>query len=87
MGTYVSDDMTQVKYEKGQFSGARLRAFTHIKVDGDTVVCVPEEDGELDLALWNVHVEMVKQAQANRMEFLRTVVSAATGLVDLIKPG
>ncbi len=87
VGTYVSDDMTQVKYEKGQFSGAKLRAYTHIKVDGDTLVCVPEEDGELDLALWNVHVEMVKQAQANRMEFLRTVVSAATGLVDLIKPG
>ncbi len=86
IGTYVSDDLTSVKYEKGQFTGAKMRAYTHIAVDGDTLVCVPEEEGELDLALWNVHVEMVKQAQASRIEFLRTVVSAATGLVDLIKP-
>ncbi len=87
VGTYVSDNLSEVQYDKGKFTGAKMRAYTHVKVDGDTLVCVPEEDGELDLALWNVHLEMVKQAQANRMEFLRTVVSAATGLVDLIKPG
>jgi hypothetical protein len=38
------------------------------------------------MELWKVHTDMVQQAQANRMEFLRTVVSAASGLVNLIKP-
>jgi hypothetical protein len=62
--TYVSDNINEVKYEGGKFQGAALRAVTRMKIDGDTLVCIPEQDGEV----------------------LRTVVSAATGLTNLIKP-
>jgi hypothetical protein len=84
--TYMSNDIDEVKYENGKFQGASLRAVTRMKMDGDTLVCIPEQAGEVDMELWKVHTDMVQQAQANRMEFLRTVVSAASGLVNLIKP-
>lgn len=86
VSTYVSDDMSQVKYEAGRFSGARLRALTRIEIDGDSLICVPETEGEVDTALWKIHMDMVQQAQLSRAELLKTVVSAATGLVDLLKP-
>jgi hypothetical protein len=86
VATYVSDDMSQVKYEAGRFSGARLRALTRIEIDGDSLICVPEAEGEVDAALWKIHMDMVQQAQVSRAELLKTVVSAATGLVDLLKP-
>jgi hypothetical protein len=86
VSTYVSDDMSQVKYEAGRFSGARLRALTRIEIDGDSLICVPEAEGEVDAALWKIHMDMVQQAQVSRAELLKTVVSAATGLVDLLKP-
>ena len=84
--TYVSEEMSQVSYERGEFSGAKLRALTRIEIDGDTLLCVPEQDGEVDTGLWEVHKDMVQQAQASRAELLKTVVSVATNLVDLIKP-
>ena len=87
VATYVSEDMAEVKYEKGTFTGGRLRALTHIKIDGDTMICVPEEEGEVDTALWQIHMDMVQQAQVSRAELLKTAISAATGLVNLIKPG
>ena len=86
VSTYVSDDMSQVRYEAGRFSGARLRALTRIEIDGDSLICVPEAEGEVDTALWKIHMDMVQQAQVSRAELLKTVVSAATGLVDLLKP-
>jgi Peptidase family C25 len=86
VSTYVSDDMSQVKYEAGRFSGAHLRALTRIEIDGDSLICVPETEGEVDTALWKIHMDMVQQAQVSRAELLKTVVSAATGLVDLLKP-
>jgi len=86
VSTYVSDNIAAVKYEKGQFTGARLRALTRVNIDGDTIVCVPEEDGEVDIELWNVHLQMLQQAQASRSELLKTAVSAVTGLTGLLKP-
>jgi hypothetical protein len=86
VSTYVSEDMGNVHYADGRFSGARLRALTRIEIDGDTLICVPETDGEVDTALWKIHLDMVQQAQVSRAELLKTVVSAATGLVDLLKP-
>ncbi len=86
VSTYVSDDMDSVTYRYGRFTGARLRAMTRIQIDGDTLVCVPEKEGEVDTALWKIHADMVQQAQASRTELLKTIVSAATGLGNLIKP-
>ena len=84
--TYVAEDMQSVAYENGKFSGgAQLRAMTRVSIDGDTLVCVPEKDGEVDTAVWNIHLEMVKQAQASRAELMKTLVSAATGIVNIVK--
>jgi hypothetical protein len=86
VSTYVSDNINAVKYESGKFTGARLRAVTRVNIDGDTIVCVPEEDGEVDIELWNVHLQMLQQAQASRSELIKTAVSAVTGLSGLLKP-
>jgi len=83
VSTYVSDDMTRVT--RNLAGTAKLRAFTRIKIDGDTMVCVPERGHEIDESLWAIHVDMVQQAQANRTEMIRTAVSAATGLLDALK--
>ncbi len=60
IATYISDEMDSVKFEGGKFTGARLRALTRIAIDGDTLICVPQEDGELDLDLWKIHMDMVR---------------------------
>ena len=84
--TYVSDNLSGVQYEKGAFTGADLRAVTRIGIDGDTLVCVPQKEGEVDQAVWAIHVEMVKQAQVGRAELMKTAIAAAQSLVSLIKP-
>ena len=81
--TYVSDDMTRVTKEFEQT--ANLRAYTRINLDGDTTVCVPKEASEIDKNLWSIHLDMVKQAQANRTEMIKAAVAAATGLFDALK--
>lgn len=58
-----------------------LRAFTRIRIDGDMDVIVPERDGEIDRALWELHLELVKQAQAARAETIKTLLSAAASLI------
>jgi len=83
VSTYTSDDMAQVTYAEGKFSGtAKLRAWTRIKLDGDTLVCVPEEWNE---DLWNVHTDMVEQAQAHRAEMIKAATAAAAGLFEVLK--
>jgi hypothetical protein len=71
------------KYEKGEFTNAQLRAITRISLDGDVLNVVPESGGELDRALWEVHLAMVQQAQANRAEMLKTAVSLLGSLKAL----
>jgi hypothetical protein len=84
--TYVAEDMEGITYSGGRFGGAaKLRAMTRIDADGDTQVCVPLADGELDEILWKIHSDTVQSAQANRAEMLKTMVSAATGLFDVFK--
>jgi hypothetical protein len=80
VSTYVSDEVS-ADFEKT----ARLRAVTRIKLDGDVQVCVPRQNGEIDEHLWRIHTDMVKQAQAHRDEMLKTLVSAATSLIDVLK--
>ena len=82
--TYVTEDMSAVTYANKEFiGGVKLRALTRINIDGDTLVCVPEEDGEVDTAVWGIHMEMTKQAQASRADFIKTVVQAVTSLANL----
>ncbi len=81
--TYVSQDMAQVTRDLPQT--AQLRAFTRVRIDGDTEVCVPERSGEIDDDLWSIHLDMVRQAQENRAEMIKTAASAATGLLEALK--
>lgn len=85
VSTYVADDLADVKYAEGKYNGARLRAMTRINIDGDTLVCIPEKDGEVDTVLWSIHLEMVKSAQENRAELIKTIVGAATSIVNIVK--
>ena len=64
----------------------RLRALTRIAFDGDTQICVPEKDNAIDHDLWQIHLEMVKEAQANRTQFLAAMAEMATKLVGILKP-
>jgi len=75
--TYTADNLSSIAGgEPLHTSGARLRAYTRCKLDGDTEACVPvTADGAVDQALWTLHVEMVKQAQTHRTELLKTVLS------------
>jgi hypothetical protein len=54
-------------------------------LSGDTLLCLPEQGGEIDHALWTIHADMVQRAQAHRVELLKAVTVAATGLLDVFK--
>ncbi|NBD36446.1 MAG: hypothetical protein GVY30_10685 [Chloroflexi bacterium] len=82
--TYTTDDLTAVTTQSE--GGARLRALTHIGFDGDMKVFVPEDrEGEVDRALWEVHLEMVREAQVNRAQFLQAMAEMATNLLKSLK--
>ena len=81
--TYVASDMREFFVDEGEMHGAELRAYTRISLDGDTIVCVPERDGEVDKSVLEVHEKMVRQAQEARMELMRTIVQAAASLTGL----
>jgi hypothetical protein len=86
VATYVSDNMADVVYDNGKFTGpVRLRALTRINLDGDSLVCLPETDGHVDDAVWTIHLAMVERAQAHRAEMLKSAVSAVAGLLDALK--
>ncbi|MBL8055173.1 MAG: hypothetical protein JNK29_00680 [Anaerolineales bacterium] len=83
--TYVSDNLAGVGYDTGAktFSNAKLRAYTCVALDGDTVNCMPERGGKLDADLWQAHLAMVNQAQANRAEMLKTAATLLGALKGL----
>ena len=86
VSTYSSQDPGSVRFAEQTFSGARLRLLTRIDVNGDTQMVLPEESEAVDPALWGYHMELVRQAQASRLELLKTLVSAASDLAALVKP-
>jgi len=83
--TYSASDMKSIFVEQGHLLGAQLRAYTRISLDGDTIVCLPERDGEIDREVLEIHQAAVKQAQEARAELMRTIVAAATSLFGLTK--
>ncbi len=78
--TFVSNGGSAVAVTEDVFRHAQLRAWTRIKLDGDIDVCVPQVDGQVDTALWALHVEMVKQAQAHRAEMFKMVLATVAGV-------
>jgi len=85
VSTFVSDNISDVKFENGTFTGAKLRAMTVASLDGNTVVCVPEQDGKVDDTLWKIHSDMVDKALENRVELLKTAALAIANLVPGVK--
>jgi len=85
VSTYVSDSLKDVQYVNGVFTGAELRAVTIANLDGNTVVCVPEQDGKVDDALWKIHSDIFDKALANRVELLKTAATAIASLVPGVK--
>jgi hypothetical protein len=70
----------------GRFAGtAQLRALTRVGWNGDTVVCLPEHNGELDMTVWTIHSQMVDRAQTQRAELFKAAVAAAAALLDTVK--
>jgi hypothetical protein len=63
----------------------RLRALTQIDFDGDMDIYVPEGAGGLDQELRQIHTEMVREAQANRAQFLGAIAEMATNLLKNLK--
>jgi acylphosphatase len=89
VATYTSGDLEGVKYDYGtkKLAGQlKLRALTRIAFDGDAQICVPEKEDGIDRDLWQVHLDMVKEAQANRVQFLQSMAEMATKLIEMLKP-
>lgn len=85
--TYVSNEIEGIQLDQGKLSGdLQLRAMTTIELDGDIQAVIPMRANGVDQVLWAAHVDMVKQAQANRTELIRLAMSAASGLLGAIKP-
>jgi hypothetical protein len=84
--TYVSDNMPNVQYDNGRFTGARMCAITRIGLTGDTLACVPTgTDGKVDDALWKIHCDAVDKALAGRSDAIKLATSAATSLLGILK--
>jgi hypothetical protein len=87
--TFSSSDLTTIKYDyvNNKLTGEmQLKALTRISFDGDTQIFVPEKDDAINQALWKVHLDMVKEAQANRTEFFKAMAELAIRLIDIMKP-
>ena len=86
--TFATGDLSKVTYDydtktfKGEL---QLRSLTRIAFDGDMQVVVPEKNGALDEPVWQAHVAMVREAQANRAQFLGAMAEMATRLIQLFK--
>ena len=92
LGQAASDMMTmEVKTfttsDLESLSEPQLRALTHIDFDGDMQVYVPERsEGGVNQALWQIHMEAVHEAQANRARFFQTMAELAANLLKSLRP-
>jgi hypothetical protein len=77
--TFTTDDIATVA--QGGEGRAKLRAYTRVAFDGDMQVYVPAKVGGVDEELWKIHADMVREAQANRAQFLQSMAELATNLL------
>jgi hypothetical protein len=77
--TFTTDDIATVA--QGDEGRAKLRAYTRVAFDGDMQVYVPAKVGGVDEELWKIHADMVREAQANRAQFLQSMAELATNLL------
>jgi hypothetical protein len=86
--TFGTSDLAKVEYdyETKAFKGElQLRALTRIAFDGDMQVVVPEKNGELNQPLWEAHLAIVREAQANRAAFVGSMAEMAARLIQVFK--
>jgi len=76
--TFTTDDLDALTEPK-------LRARTFIEFDGDIEIYVPEKAGGIDEKIRHIHLEMVREAQANRAQFLGAMAEMATNLLKSLK--
>lgn len=82
----VLDDPKKKNDKVVSGEGVRLRAYTRIAFDSDTIVCLPVNDsGQIDGAVWDMHQSAVNQALQNRATMLRTIGDAAASALDALK--
>jgi len=84
--TFTTEDMDAVSQAgAGNALNVKLRALTRIAFNGNTEVYVPERaGGQVDRDLWQLHLDMVRQAQANRAQFLQAVAEMAANLLKIL---
>lgn len=82
--TYSTDDLQAVS--AGQTSDAQLRALTRVAFDGDMKNYVPTtSSGGVDHEVWEIHMQMVREAQQNRAQFINAMAEMATNLLKNLK--
>jgi hypothetical protein len=81
--TYTADNLNVITPKNT--GNAELRALTHVDFDGDMRVFVPSTGAEVDTELWEIHREMVREAQTNRAAFLAAMAKLASDLLGMIK--
>jgi hypothetical protein len=87
--TYTSESIEASLKSSQRPGDLRLRALTSISFTGDVEQILPVRDGEVDRELFDLHMDMVKQAQASRSEMMNAMLAAVASLTNLpgIKPG
>jgi hypothetical protein len=80
--TYTGDsDGARAAAAGDATGGARPRAYTCCKIDGDTILSVPVDDrGAVDAELWGIHERAVEQARAQRIDTLKLILSLLPGI-------
>ena len=81
--TYTADNLYVITPKNT--ANAELRALTHVDFDGDMRVYVPSTAADVDTELWEIHREMVREAQTNRAQFLGAMAKLASDLLGMIK--
>ena len=82
--TYATGDLAVIV--QGKTQDAKLRAYTHIDFDGDMKVFVPENiEGAVDQDVWAIHMQTVREAQANRAKSIQAMAELATNLLKSLK--
>jgi len=82
--TFIARDMQAALADpRHPSAGAELRAFTRVSLRGDLESCIPASTDGVDNALWALHADMVKQAQAHRAELVRALLATSTTFVKL----
>lgn len=91
--TFAADgetDLTKVKYDAStrKFESTaegvqvELRALTAIEFDGDINTVLPYAGGRLDTEVWQIHQQMVTQAQKNRADTIAALAGLAQQIVS-----